>query len=192
MTLRQSKINIEFVVVDQMLSGTQLSFLDVLRSRPNLSTMRSIEKASTIEDIITSNSLPKEICFEENLCLGISKSLLAHFFEMISAKKFTFQLLENSAFKSMEKTRLNALMSSVKQSNDFMTQHIFFGVHGNDQVDKSTMRMLGFSIKPKHPVAEFLRSLDNVDVTRNGKESYVIVESIRVKEGLVQILKPIE
>ena len=178
-----------------MLTDTQLSVFDVLQSTPSLSTMNSIVKASTMERLLSFKNLPKEICFERDLCVGISKSLATQFFNLVSAKQFTFHFLENSAFGSgpeMSKVKLNKLLTSTKSSNDFLSQHIFFGVHDHELKNESKTRVLGVSLKAKYPVTEFLRSLDDdVDVTRNGNNSYVIKKSIRVKEGLVQILTPI-
>lgn len=194
-TFHQPQVNIQFVVIDRMLTDTNLSLFDVLQSRPNLSTMQTIVKASTIENLLTLKSLPKEICFERDLCVGISESLTTQFFNLITAKQFTFQFLENNAFdvdSGINKFELPKILKSLKSTNDFVSRHIFFGIHDNELENESKTRVLGVSLNGKHPVAEFLRSPeDEVDVTRNGKDSYVIKESIRVKEGWVQILQPI-
>lgn len=194
-TFHQPQVNIQFVVIDRMLTDTNLSLFDVLQSRPNLSTMQTIVKASTMENLLTLKSLPKEICFERDLCVGISESLTTQFFNLITAKQFTFQFLENNAFdvdSGINKFELPKILKSLKSTNDFVSRHIFFGIHDNELENESKTRVLGVSLNGKHPVAEFLRSPeDEVDVTRNGKDSYVIKESIRVKEGWVQILQPI-
>lgn len=192
-TFHQPQVNIEFVVIDRMFTDTMRSLFDVLQSRSNLSIMNTIVKASTMEHLLTLKSLPKEICFDGDLCVRVSESMTSQFFNLITAKQFTFQFLENEAFDvDTGNNKLNKILKSAKSTNDFVSRHIFFGMHDNELDNERKTRVLGVSLKEKHPVAEFLRSPDDdVDVTRNGKKSYVIKESIRVKEGLVQILRPI-
>ncbi|XP_066928415.1 uncharacterized protein [Clytia hemisphaerica] len=188
--------SLELTIIDSMIDTPIQSVMDVLRSTPSLSTMYEIIKGSHLKKILKGAQRPTEICFHKKLCIGISKDLANHFQELASFKQFTFQFLENDIFKTpkiMPKHYRKKFMTSSKARNTFVEQHVFLGIHDNEKLtNESKERMLGLTMNSKHPIVEFLQSEGGRHVTRNGAHAFRIRKMIRVKEGLVQILSPLD
>jgi len=189
---------IAFTVIDSMLEQqSTLSILDVLQTTPGLSKMNSLFKDSTLESVLaTGTRTPTRVCFEKHLCLKVSQELSKHFQDLASFNQFTFQLLDDSVFQNMPKNLVKRIFSSSETRNVFVQEHTFLGKLQQQQHhlddNQSYHRIVGVSLKDKHPVAEFIPrgASRRYDVTRNGRSVFFIKKTIPVREGIAQILIP--
>jgi len=74
---------------------------------------------------------------------------------------------------------------------EFLLQHIFLGIlQHNDQDNNS--RLIATSAQQRQPVSEWLWSDGKPIVSKSEKLVFIIDRQVRVKEGLVQVLRRLE
>ena len=153
--------------------------------------MNELVQKSPLKKLLHQNRFISRVCFSDKICLPIVGKLRKHFNDLLKAKQYTIQLVENDFFNRMSPLRLLALKTNKKMRDEFLLQHIFLGIlQHNDQDNNS--RLIATSAQQRQPVSEWLWSDGKPIVSKSGNSIFVIDRQIRVKEGLVQVLRRLE
>jgi len=77
----------------------------------------------------------KRICFTSDLCVGVEGALKSHFNDLVKAKKFTIQVLDDTSFSQMNPTQVTSLKIDNAVRQDFLLRHVFLGImqHGDQE-----------------------------------------------------------
>jgi len=175
-------------VIDKPLEPTTLGVMDVLKDTSYLSTMFKLAKRGFMKKLLLRTQQVKRVCFGNGVCLPVTGSLKTHFDDLVEAKQFTIQVLDDASFSQMNSTQLTSLKTDKAVRQDFILRHIFLGImqHNDDENDS---RLIAQSAQQGHPVSELLWSDGKAVVSESDGSVYIVDRSIRVREGLVQILK---
>ena len=180
------KSNITIHVIDHVIEPITKSLADVLGSNPRLSTMKKIVSQSSLTSFLEKNHDVSHICFTGRKCVPVTGGLKEHFKDLNTFKQYTIQALDNSVFKAMPRRRLKNLLTRPYKSDSFLKKHIFMGILNHN----TNKRVVATPIANRHPVSEIIPRNGLKAITHNSKTPYVIDDVVRVKEGIVQILKP--
>ena len=162
--------------------------MQVLRNSENLSTMKKLIQKSAFKTLLHRIKDVKNVCFSSDICMPVAGDLKKHFNNLLKVKQFTIQLLDDEIFDSMNKTKLNLLLTDRVARKDFLLQHVFLGILEHNNLSNSA-RMIATSAKNNHPIIEMSQNKNTPVVAHPDQSVYSIDKMIRVKEGLIQVLK---
>ncbi|XP_066915349.1 uncharacterized protein [Clytia hemisphaerica] len=187
--LSQGVINI--CIIDKVLQPITSTVKGILENNKNLSVMNELVRKSPLQKLLHRNRFVNRVCFTDKICLPIVGKLRKLFNDLLKAKQYTIQLVENNFFGKMNPLQFLALKTNRKLRDEFLLQHIFLGIlQHNDQDNNS--RLIATSAQQRQPVSEWLWSDGKPIVVKSGNSVFVIDRQIRVKEGLVQVLRRLE
>lgn len=183
-----SGLNLTIAVVDEVLHDTRPTLMDIIKSNPRLSIIHKLIAKSSLQDLLDKEHSVKEVCFDLGQCLTITGALKEHFNNLKLFKQFTFQLPDNSVFEAMSSVVFKRLQRSPHRLQAFLKKHIFLGILKHSENKK----ILATSLKKKEPVTMIIppENKKSKPITHDSHQVFSIDESVRVKEGLVQILMP--
>ena len=184
--------DLRMCVIDKPLEPTTQSLMDTLKVTKDLSTMYTLAKKGYMRKLLLQTQEDvKKICFGSDVCLPVSGNMKTHFNDLVKAKQFTIQVLNDAAFSQMNETQLASLKTDKTARQNFILQHIFLGImqHGDEE---NNSRLIAQSAQQGHPVSELLWSDGKPVISEADGSVYVVDRSIRIREGIVQVLRRIE
>ena len=135
------------------------------------------------------------VCFSrqhnKGHCVKVAGALKRHFKALHKARRVTIQALDDDAFAQMDMKKKESLFNDKKARDHFLLQHIFLGILRH-QHDNS--RLIAASARHGHPVSEMLWNEGKpvVSSASDDEPVFAVDRVIKVKEGLLQILKRVD
>ena len=170
------------------------NLMKVLSQEKDLSIMHDLLKQSPIKDLLAqaSKHTVRKVCFENDLCVRVAGDVRKHFKALCKAKRFTVHALNNDYFNQLKEETLKQLQEDAVTREAFLLKHIYLGTlrHGNSKgsgVD--VKRLIGVSLQKLEPVSEWIWNNGEKIIAKPGESAFVVDREMKVKEGLVQILK---
>jgi len=187
--LSQGVINI--CVIDKVLQPITFTVKRILENNKNLSIMNELFHKSPLQKLLHRNRFVNRVCFTDKICLPIVGKLRKHFNDLLKAKQYTIQLIEDDFFNKMNPMLMLSLRQNKEIREEFLLQHIFLGIlQHNDQDNNS--RLIATSAQQRQPVSEWLWSDGKPIVSKWGGSIFAVARQTRVKEGLIQVLRTLE
>ena len=183
---------VKICIIDKVLQPTRLSIMDVLRKTKSFSIMYELIQKSHLNNLLHRNKFIKKICFTDEICLPIIGNLKSHFNELLKANQYTLHIFKNDFFNNqMNPQQLATLKTNKNLREEFLLQHIFLGILQHDKQENNS-RLIATSAKQMQPVSEWLWSDGKPIISKPGEAVFVVEREIKIKEGLVQVLKRLE
>ncbi|XP_066928452.1 uncharacterized protein [Clytia hemisphaerica] len=183
--------SVNICVIDKVLQPTTYTVMQILTDGKHLSIMNELFHKSPLQKLLHRNRFVNRVCFTDKICLPIVGKLRKHFNDLLKAKQYTIQLIEDDFFNKMNPMLMLSLRQNKEIREEFLLQHIFLGIlQHNDQDNNS--RLIAASAQQRQPVSEWLWSDGKPIVSKWGGSIFVVARQTRVKEGLIQVLRTLE
>lgn len=176
------------VVIDNVLEPVKLSMMHVLKNTQNVSIMTNLIQKGALKKLLHRVRQVENVCFAGDICMPVGGNLKKHFNNLLRVKQFTIQVLNDEIFASMDRMKLNLLLRNKDARKEFLLKHVFLGILDHNNMPTTT-KLIASPAKKDHPVTEMSWNKGKAVVVHPDDSVYVVEKVIRVKEGLVQIMR---
>lgn len=178
----------DIMIIDDVITPRDIGVQDFLRGLDDVSIFYSLLKKTPLASLVKSLKVHK-VCFTEDICLPVTRSMDQYLQEVIAFKQFTIVAPTDASFEAMTDTDLEELNNNVEKRREFLMKHVFIGELGSANEDTKS---IGYSVAPNHSIVTMNKDNQKNVLVDGDNQLFQMVRSHPVNEGFVHIVKQIE
>ena len=177
----------EIDVISDVIRPVTRGILEALRDNPDLSIFYTLLKGSRMSDVFASDVVTK-VCFMPDVCVPLSQSMSNHISKAIDFEHFTVLAPTNAVLEKMPTAEMKKLTTNKDALLDYLQRHVFLGSIGGSGTHRN---QLGASVSPQHLVLSSKTDGQGTKLlTSAGGLVYKVMETVKVREGLLHLVQP--